>query len=191
MPPWFSIFFLKFQKLWRNLWRKSVTKRNCDGNPSQYSVAIGHCDGDLWPKSAKICDGLGGFCHKLWRTWCIPSQIVTDSVIIFLVRHNFPKGIIFFYSYWENCDGHFRHNFRHNVRHNSKHSVTKLLWQTFFRHNNVVRHNFPSQIVTGRSQSMKLWRTVFRHNFRHNRHFSVTILGIFRHKFRHKLPHFP
>jgi len=185
MLPRFSVFFLKFQKLWQNLWRKSVTKRNCDGNPSQNSVAIGHCDGDLWPKSTRICDGLGGFRHKLWRT---PSQF-------FLVRHNFPKDITFFYSYLGNCDGHFHHNSKQSVTI----SVTKLLWRTVFCHKFpsqiIVTKCCPSQIVTGPSQlklwPMKSWRTVFRHNFRHNWHFSVTILGIFRHKFRHKLPLFP
>ena len=102
--PWSFILVLK--KLWRN----SVTKSNCNGNPSQLSVTIDNSDGKLWRNRHN-------FRHNLW--W-IPSQSSkksSSSIICLKLWRKFPPQNI--------CDAK---NSVTNVGHNK-------LWRKPVRHN--------------------------------------------------------
>jgi len=181
MPKILRIFF-SFIKLWRNLWRNSVTNLHGDTYPSQN------------------CDGSERICHNLWRIvsesvtklWRNPSQFPWPS-------HGQVHSPI---SYSGNCDGLSvtisvtKLLWRKSLsQFPSQTHCDGLNPSQFLRHKLLWRNFFPSQFVTDPSQlhlwRMKLRRTHFRHNFRHKLYFSVTISKNFRHNFRHKLQLFP
>ena len=138
-----KLFSLNSKKLWRNLWRNSITKPNCDGIPSQIVTDFHH--------SVTICDGKRPIRHK----------IVTDSVTILpsVTKRTFRRGvppskIVTDLPSQTDCDGKCPSQFFRQ----------KIVTDEF--PSQIVTD--PSQLYLWR---MKLWRTVFRHNFRHKLNF--------------------
>jgi len=143
-------FFFPFKLFWRNLWRNSVKKINCDGYPPHFSVTN--------------CDGMVTVRHKLWRNGNGPSQIVTESdgirhKIVTDITQSVTKILPWSNYSSRNCDGK---------------SVTISV--TIFDCDGKSPSQFPSEtICDGIFPSQifrhkKLWRTFFRHKLWRIRH---------------------